>query len=140
MTQPNTSPGNPIPFKLRTTLESNGVSIVDDTRITVAQPGLYNIAFSAQVTKTDPGSDTIYLWLRKNDANVPDSSTGFVLSGSGARQVVAWNFFIDLTTGQSATLMWGSVDAAAQILYEGEGTSPARPATPSVILTVNQVG
>lgn len=140
VTQTNTSAGNPLPFRLRTTLDSGGVTIVDDTKITVDRSGLFNIAFSAQVTKTDPGTDTIYIWLRKNGVDVPDSSTGLVLVGAGAKQVAAWNFFVDLLAGQHATLMWGSPDSAAQILYEGPGTNPSRPAIPSVIITVNQVG
>ena len=138
--QTNVSPGNPIPFKLRTTVDASDVVIVDDTKITVGRSGLYNIAFSAQVTKTDGGTDTIYIWLRKDGLDVPDSSTGLVLVGAGAKQVAAWNFFIDLLAGQHATLMWGSADSAAQIVYEGPGTNPSRPAIPSLILTVNQVG
>ena len=138
--QTNVSPGNPVPFKLRTTVDASDVAIVDDTKITVARSGTFNIAFSAQVTKTDGGTDTIYIWLRKEGLDVPDSSTGLVLVGAGAKQVAAWNFFVDLLAGQHVTLMWGSPDSAAQIVYEGPGTSPSRPAIPSIILTVNQVG
>jgi len=125
---------------LRTTVDASDVAIVDDTKITVARSGTFNIAFSAQVTKTDGGTDTIYIWLRKEGLDVPDSSTGLVLVGAGAKQVAAWNFFVDLLAGQHVTLMWGSPDSAAQIVYEGPGTSPSRPAIPSIILTVNQVG
>lgn len=139
MTQTNTSVSNPIYFKLRSTLESNGVSIIDDTTIQVSRTGEFNITFSAQVTKTDGGTDTIYIWLRKNNVDVPDTNTGLVLSGSGAKQVASWNFFVPLAAGESVQLMWGSADSAAQILAEGGGTGPVRPAIPSLILTVNQV-
>jgi hypothetical protein len=139
-TQPKTSPGNPIPIRFRTTDLSSGVSIVDDTKITVAQSGVYNIAFSAQLTKTDSGTDIIYLWLQANGHDVPDSNTGLVLTGSGAKQVAAWNFVIPLDAGQYATLVWASLDSAARILYEDDTTTPYGPAIPSMILTVNQVG
>jgi hypothetical protein len=36
--------------------------------------------------------------------------------------------------------MWSSADANAQIAYQGTQSSPARPATPSVIVTVTSVG
>lgn len=139
-TQTNTSPGNPIPILLRTTELSSGVSIVNNSDITVDDTGVYNISFSAQVTKTDAGSDTVYIWLRVNGVDVPDSNTGLVLSGSGAKQVAAWNFFASLGAGQHATLMWASLDANARILYENDAATPYGPGIPSMIATVNQVG
>lgn len=139
-TQTNTSVGNPLPVFLRTTDLSSGVSIVDDTKITVDDTGVYNIAFSAQLTKTDGGTDTIYIWLRTNGIDVPDSNTALVLTGGGAKQVAAWNFVVPLGAGQHATLMWASADSAAQIVYVNDAATPYGPAIPSVILTVNQVG
>ena len=114
--------------------------MVDDTSIKVAQSGEYNITFSAQMTKTDGGTDIVYIWLRKNNLDVPWSNTGLVLTGSGAKQVAAWNFFVGLNAGESVELMWGSIDSAAEILAEGGGANPTRPEIPSLILTVNQVG
>ena len=127
-------------MKLRVTDLSNGVSIVDDTKITVAQTGYYNIAFSAQVTKTDPGLDDIYIWLTKNGAPVPDTNTALVLNGSGAKQVAAWNFFVQLNAGQNVSIVWASLDSAAQLIYVSDAATPYGPAIPSVIVTVNQVG
>lgn len=138
--QTNTSPGNPLPIFLRSTVATSGVSVVDDTLITVDDTGVYNIAFSAQVTKTDPGTDTVYVWLRVNGIDVPDSNTGLVLVGNNARQVAAWNFFADLGAGEDATLMWGSTDSAARLLYVADGDTAIGPAIPSMIVTVNQVG
>ena len=139
-TQTNTSPGSPLPILLRTTQLSSGVSIVNDTDITVDDTGVYNISFSAQITKTDAGTDTVYIWLRVNGIDVPDSNTGLVLIGGGAKQVAAWNFFASLGAGQHATIMWASLDANARILYENDAATPYGPGIPSMILTVNQVG
>ena len=139
-TQTNTSPGSALPIYLRETNLSSGVRIVDDTQITVDDSGIYNIAFSAQITKTDSGTDTVYLWLRVNGSDVPDSNTGVVLVGGGAKQVAAWNFFVSLEAGQNATLMWASLDANARILYEDDTATPYGPGIPSMIVTVNQVG
>lgn len=139
-TQTNTSPGNPVPILLRTTDLSSGVSMVDDTQITVDDTGVYNIAFSAQITKTDAGTDTVYIWIRVNGDDLPDSNTALVLIGSGAKQVAAWNFVVSLGAGDHATLMWASLDANARILYENDAATPYGPAIPSMITTVNQVG
>ena len=139
-TQTNTSPGNPVPVLLRTTELSNRVSVINNTDITVDDTGVYNISFSAQITKTDAGTDTVFIWLRIDGIDVPDSNTGLVLIGGGAKQVAAWNFFASLGAGQHATLLWASLDANARILYENDAATPYGPAIPSVILTVNQVG
>jgi len=53
-----------------TTDLSNGVSIVSDSRITMANAGVYNIQFSAQLDKTDSGDDTVQIWLQKNGSNI----------------------------------------------------------------------
>jgi hypothetical protein len=139
-TQTNTAPGNPLAILLRTTDLSSGVSIVDNAQVTVSQAGVYNIAFSAQITKTDAGTDTVYIWLRINGVDVPDSNTAVVLVGGGAKQVAAWNFVVPLGAGQQATLMWASLDANARILHEDDTATPYGPAIPSMIVTVNQVG
>ena len=127
-------------MKLRVTDISSGVSIVDDTQITVTQTGIYNVAFSAQLTKTDGGTDTVYIWLTKQGSPMPDTNTAIVLTGSGAKQVAAWNFFVSLTAGQYVTLVWASADSAAQLVFEPDAATPYGPAIPSLIVTVNQVG
>ena len=139
-TQTNTSVGNPLPILIRNQVSSSGVTIVDNSKITVSSSGTYNIAFSAQVTKTDAGTDTIYIWLRRNGSDVADSNTGLILTGNGARQVAAWNFFVSLSAGDNAQIMWGSTDANAQILYVNDAGTTIGPAIPSMIVTVNQVG
>lgn len=122
------------------TIVADGVTLVAGSQITVSQAGTYSIAFSAQVTKTDSGTDTIYIWLRTNGVDVDDSSTALILIGNGAREVAAWNFFVPLQAGGNAQLMWGSADSRAQLLAEPVGTAPTRPAIPSVIVTINRVG
>lgn len=116
------------------------MTIVDGSHITVAEAGTYNIAFSAQVTKTGGGAETVYFWLRTNGIDIPDTNTGLLLSGNNDKQVAAWNFFVTLDAGEHATLMWASSNAAVQILYVSAADTPFGPAIPSMILTVNQVG
>ena len=140
ITQTNTAPGTGIPMLLRTTDTSSNVNVVANSQITVSTSGTYNIAFSAQVTKTDGGADTIYIWLDKDGVAVPDTNTGLVLSGSGAKQVAAWNFVTTLGAGHYVRVMWASADPAAELLAESDADTPYGPAIPSVILTVNQIG
>lgn len=124
-------------------LNNQGISVVDDSRISFTNPGVYNIAFSAQVYRSQGGSSSnMSIWLRKNGANVPDSTTDFILQGSSARYVAAWNFFVPVactTQCDYYELVWSAENATTSLLYVPPQLLPDRPAIPSLIVTVNQV-
>jgi len=116
-----------------------GVTIVSNSRITVANAGTYNLQFSAQVEKTNNGNDSIDIWLAKNGTNVAWSSTRTWLYGNNAKHVSAWNFVITLAADDYLQLMWSSANAAVQLTAEGAATAPVRPDIPSVIATLTLV-
>lgn len=123
-----------------TTDISNGVSIVSNSRITIANAGIYNIQFSAQFDKTDSGDDKVDIWLCKNGSNVANTNTEFTLVGNSGKHVAAWNLLVNAAAGDYFELCWHSADVNVFINYVAAQTTPTRPATPSVILTVNKVG
>lgn len=130
-------------MRLNTTDLSSGVTVVTDgtylTRITVANTGIYNLQFSAQVQKTQGGGDEeIYIWLAKNGTDVPDSSTSITLANNGHLDVAAWNWLVSLTAGQYVQIMWASTTLDME-LTRATG-APAGPDIPSVIATMNRVG
>jgi len=141
-TQDQTSAGANTANKMtpNTTDISNGVSIVSNSRITIANAGVYNIQFSAQLDKTDGGNDVVDIWLSKNGTNVANSNTQITLHSNDGKHVAAWNFFVNAAAGDYYELCWSSPDAAVFINYVASQSTPTRPATPSVILTVNKVG
>lgn len=124
----------------------DGVHVINNalgvpSRITVDDTGVYNIQFSAQLQKSDAGTDNVDIWLTKQGQNVAYTNSQQVMVNSGAtsRVVVAWNFMIDLNAGQYVELMWSTADTALQILALPAQTGPPRPAIPSLIVTVQQV-
>lgn len=119
---------------------SNGVSIVSNSQITIANTGIYNIQFSAQIDKTDGGDDAVEIWLKKNGSNVDNSSTVMTLHAQDGKAVAAWNWFVDAAAGDYYQIAWHSADTNLFINYITGGSNPTRPAVPSVILTVNRVG
>ena len=129
-------------MSLNTTDITNGVSISGSTNpfntyIKVANAGVYDIQFSAQVDKTDSGTDEIWIWLRKNGVNVDDSATSVQLVGNGAHYVAAWNFFVNAAANDYFQLMWYSPDANVRLHAEtGFGVVPG---IPSLIVTANRV-
>ena len=118
-----------------TTDLSVGVTIGSPTsRIYVDRPNVYNIQFSAQLDKTAGGVGLIYIWLRKNGVNVPDSTTQVRIQGNNAETVAAWNFLLQMNAGDYFELLWEVDDTSVQILTEA--ASAVHPAIPSIILTV----
>ena len=122
-----------------TTDFASGVTIVDNSKITFANTGKYDIQFSAQFDKTDSGTDDVEVWLSKNGNNVDWSSTSLSLVGNNAKLVAAWNFFVNASAGDYYELKWHSNDLDMRILARAGQSNPSRPEIPSIILTVNQV-
>jgi hypothetical protein len=119
---------------------SNGVSIVSNSRITIANAGNYNIQFSAQLDKTDSGDDVVQIWICKNGNLVANSNTEMTLTGNAGKHVAAWNWFVTSAAGDYFEICWHSIDTTVFINYVAAASSPARPAIPSIILTVNKIG
>ncbi len=114
---------------------NRGVTIGTPTsRIYTDRPGLYNIQFSAQLDKTSGGTAFIYIWLRLNGVDVPNSATQIRIQGNDAETVAAWNFVEFMNTGDYFELMWSTDSTDCQILAS-PAVAPV-PAIPSIILTV----
>jgi hypothetical protein len=127
-------------MQLETTEHSDGVSVVSGSRITVANPGTYNLQFSAQLEKTDNGTDTVYIWFKKNGTNVPRSNTAVSVlrqAGGGGRAVAAWNYVDNLVPNDYLEIIWQSNDTAMQLA--ADPASGNFPSIPSVIATLTQV-
>ena len=104
------------------------------SRIYVDRQNVYNVQFSAQVDKTAGGVGLVWIWLRKNGVNVPDSAGQIRIQGNNAELIAGWNYIIQLNDGDYIELMW-EVDDTSVILL-AEAASAVHPSVPSIILTV----
>ena len=99
-----------------TTVESNGVSRGTPTsRIYVANAGVYNIQFSAQLDKASGATGRVYIWLDIDGTSVAYSATEVAVQGTSAESVAAWNFVVSLTANQYFRLMWSTDDTNIQL-------------------------
>ena len=117
----------------------DGITLVSGSRIVLPISGVYNFEFSAQVTKTDTGTDDIDIWFIKNNTAIPWSNTQQTVTGNNGKVVAAWNYFVTGGSGDNVQLAWSSADGAIKLLAASGFTNPTRPSVPSIILTVNQV-
>lgn len=143
LTDQTASAGSIQAMKFGQTDISNGVSIggVNNTQITIANDGVYNIAFSAQLHQTN-SQGVIQIWLNKNGAPMTNTNTKMHITSNNPFYVAAWNLLVDADADDYFELMWSSDSANTVLEHEAQtGSGPTlKPAIPSVILTVNQVG
>lgn len=119
---------------------NNGVQIgATSSQIKVLNAGVYNIQFSAQFDKSDGGKDNVEVWFAKNGSNIADSNSLFSLEGNNDKLIAALNFMLPLEANDYIQIAWHSSDLNLFLHHDAAGTSPTRPATPSVIITVQQV-
>lgn len=107
---------------------------VPTSQIFVANTGVYNFQFSAQLDKAGGSASAVYIWPRVNGVNLADSATKIVIDGPNNEIVAAWNFVLVLEAGDYFELAWQSSDTDVVIPYVA--ASGNIPAIPSIILTV----
>jgi hypothetical protein len=122
-------------MKLNNTDISDGVIISGSGGIKVLAAGTYDLQFSAQVLAAT-GADTVWIWLKKNGTNVPDTSTKLVLRNNEA-DVAAWNFVVSANANDVFELAWQS--SGGHTLLFAEAAASNYTAIPSVIATMNRV-
>jgi hypothetical protein len=129
-------------------LDSHGIKVISNSRITVDHPGVYSITFSIQFTNNDNSIHDINVWLRKNDSgssgDVADSDSKFSIiakHGNTPGNIIGTvNYVLKLAAADYIELMWATSDADAYIHAEAAATSPfAHPGIPGIICTVVQV-
>jgi len=132
-------------MSLNTTDISNGVSISGSTNpyntyIKVANAGVYDIQFSAQIDKTTGTNSIVYIWLRKNGTDLAETNTAVTLAGGiNDKATAAWNWFVNAAAGDYYQLMWAGTNNNVRLYATGSGAIDAAPAIPSLIVTVNRV-
>jgi len=136
-TNPSAASGNA--FTYNTTVDARGIAVISGSMIQVANSGVYDIQFSAQLEKTSANKEDVDIWLSKNGVGVPWSATTIVVEGSSDRQVAAWNFFLSMDSNEYAELYWHSDDLDVAVIAASGHAVPAHPDIPSIILTVNNV-
>jgi hypothetical protein len=129
---------------LNTIQLASGVTVVSTSRITVANKGVYDIQFSVQLSNEDNAQHNVDVWFRVNGTDVANSNSIFTVperkSASIFGKVIGTvNTFLDLEADDYVELVWSTPSTLVKVQTVGTQTSPTRPATPCLIVTVNYV-
>lgn len=117
---------------------SNG-SRVSGSVIVIPRTSIYDFQFSLQVHNTGGGGTTSFvdIWLRKNETDVPWSSTHLTAYANSPYSVAAWDFMGKYNEGDKLQLMWSTNHTNNHI--EAIPSAPPAPQTPSVIFTIMEL-
>ena len=126
-----------------TTDYANGITLTNSSRLNVSNPGVYNIQFSIQFASDDTQIQDVDVWFRKNGTDVAGSNSKFSVpnshGGTDGHLIAALNFFIELAANDYVEIMWATSSTLVTIEHLAAQTTPTRPATPSVIVTMTYV-
>ena len=121
---------------------NTNVSIVSGTQIKVATPGVYNLAFSAQMVKVTGNSAThTHIWLAQNGLTVPYSGSQINFPSNSVYIIAAWNFFFETTNvNEYVELKWLiNSNQNNAVIIETQPSSGSIPEVPSLIVTINRI-
>lgn len=143
-TAPNVAVANAL--TLNTDDFPNGISISNSSRINVSDEGIYLITFSIQLQNTTNDVQDVNIWFRKNNNDIAASNSNFGLpprksTGSPSSLIAVTPFMVDLAANDYIEIMWRPSDVGVTIEHlpavaASAGVTPAIPATPSAIVTV----
>jgi hypothetical protein len=125
---------------------SNGITVTNNSRIKVPCAGQYLVTFTLQVTNRGNVAAEFEVWAKDTGTNFPLSNTRFdvpVRKSSGVWShvvpAITGIFTVDDPANDYLEIAWWSDSLDVYLENYAEGTSPTRPAIPSVIMTINFV-
>lgn len=122
------------------TVASTALTGSRNSKIVCQDSGVYNFNFSLQVTSSSSSSQTLTIWARKNGVDVPNSATKITIASNTSVIVPAWTFTLSMNANDVFEMGWACDDNKATLTADAAQTTPfARPAIPSILLTVTQI-
>ena len=127
----------------------DGITLSSGSRLTVPVAGVYSVNYSIQLKNTTNDAQDVDIWFRKNGVDIPNTNSRFSAvprksAGAASHLIASTPIMIELAAGDYIQLMWHVTNIGVSIEHlpavtAVPGTTPAIPATPSVIVQVEFV-
>lgn len=123
---------------------ADGVTLASSSHLVVPATGVYNLQFSSQLKNIENAQYDATIWFRVNGTDIPNSATQITVPARKSANiygyaVAAWNIFLEMNANDYAEIVWLPQIATLTVEALPASLSPAYPAIPSVIATVQQV-
>jgi hypothetical protein len=141
-----TTVANNLTFNQPVILQGIEVKGVNNDQIWFAKPGQYLVTFTLQVSNRGNAVQEFEVWAGYNGENYPLSNTRFDIPARKTSSI--WAHIVPAITGiftvanpdtEYLTIKWWASSTDVFLEHYAAGTSPTRPAIPSVIMTINFV-
>ena len=132
----------PITFSSTYPNGANGISIIDGSKITIANPGTYTMTATIQVANSDNAVQSAEFWLKLNGQVYPSSTTNATLAPRKSSQEPSHDLmtinFVGTSTAPNdyVQIFWKGTH---QGVYLDRIASNDIPESPSIVLAISQV-
>ena len=131
-------------IKFNFTNFSNNINVTNNTsglpsRITVINPGIYNVKYTLQFIKSDVGTDEVSIWVRRNSIAYANTHNSYVIQGSNIKNVVSASFWVDLGLNDYIEIYFSVKNTNSCITGSAAMLLPSRPATPSAMVSLQRI-
>lgn len=144
LTNAGTSVSNVVPWCVIETVYA--ITTNGNKQIVLWSEGAYEANFSALFNNGTTEGGNVNIWIRQNNTNLVRSGTQItfplVSGGTCTNQcmiIAAPISFHVNTAGEYIELLWWSDNATVTSPYTAAATSPARPASPPIIMTIRKI-
>jgi hypothetical protein len=123
---------------------ADGITLVDDSKMTVPNAGKYNLQFSFQFKNTNNTQEDATIWLRVNGSDLANSATQYTIAARKSASIFGYGvasltFLLDLAANDYVEMVWLPTSTSVNLEHLPASLSPAYPAIPSVVACMIQV-
>jgi len=123
---------------------SNNITVSNNTsgaptKITALHAGVYNVKYAIQMLKNEVGADIASVWIRRNGSAYLNTNVNFNITGSGIKNLLTGSYYVDLGANDYVELYYSVKNSNSIPTGSLVQSTPSRPATPSVYLTIDRI-
>ena len=118
------------------TVLSNGVTLSNNSRVNVANAGVYQINVTLQLEHNNASDARVTIYEEKNGSAVAYSGHEFHIKGNDY-QTINWEFMVPLATEDYLEIYWATDDTSVNL--HTEAASSPHPGIPSASIDVTFV-
>ena len=122
------------------TTEAASQTYYSGGRIYVQATGIYRVLYTIQCDTSSGGSQSVRIWLRKNGAVIPNTTSFFTIANTG-ENIAACESYVSLLFGDYIEVAFQSSDAnmTAEAIPAGGIPPNNYPLAPSIITNINKI-
>jgi len=109
------------------------------TRVTIQGAGSYKVYFKLQFIKSDPATDEVSIWIRKNSAAYPNTHQIYTINGGSIKNTLTGNYYVDMGERDYIELYYSVKNTNSILMSSPALISPSRPSIPAAYIMIEKI-